>query len=91
MQKRIVLMTHGFDLNSPLVCEGIVGDGCGGGRIFFVEEESLYVYDPLTKKRMLLLAELKDVHKIRKSGCDIFIESSDKSIKFNLSLLRIID
>jgi len=84
-------MTHGFDLNSPLVCEGIVGDGCGGGRIFFVEEESLYVYDPLTKKRMLLLAELKDVHKIRKSGCDIFIESSDKSIKFNLSLLRIID
>jgi hypothetical protein len=83
-------MTHGFDLNSPLVCEGIVGDGCGGGRIFFVEDETLFVYDPLTQERMELLRELKDVKKITKKGCDITIESANKTLLFNLSLLKII-
>jgi len=83
-------MTHGFDLNSPLVCEGIVGDGCGGGRIFFVEDETLFVYDPLTQERMELLREIKDVKKITKKGCDITIESANKTLLFNLSLLKII-
>jgi len=84
-------MTHGFDLNSPLVCQGIVGDGCGGGRIFFIEDNTLFVYDPLTQERMELLRELEDVQKINKKGCNIFIESCKKKIKFNLSLLKIIN
>ena len=48
-------MTHGFDLNSPLVCEGIFGDGCGGGRLFIVENETLFAYDPQTKESITLL------------------------------------
>ena len=39
-------MIHGFD--SPLSCEGIIGDGCGADRIFFIEEDSLNVYDKNT-------------------------------------------
>ena len=83
-------MTHGFDLNSPLVCEGIVGDGCGGGRIFFIEEDALLVYDPLTQEKMELLRELENVKQISKKGCDVFIESEEKIITFNLSLLKVI-
>jgi len=83
-------MIHGFDLGSPLVCEGIVGDGCGGGRIFYVENETLFTYDPLTQERMELLHSLKNIEKISKKGCDIFLESQKQQIRFNLSLLKII-
>ncbi len=81
-------MTHGFDMNSPLVCEGIVGDGCGGGRIFFVEDETLFVYDPLTQERMVLLSEIKDVHKISKKACIITLITEDGFIEFDLSALK---
>jgi hypothetical protein len=82
-------MTHGFDIDSPLVCEGIVGDGCGGGRIFYVEGDTLFVYDPLTQERMVLQSSLSGVEKISKKGCDIIIECHNKTIIFNLSLLKI--
>ncbi|MEN4054176.1 MULTISPECIES: thiamine biosynthesis protein ThiF [Sulfurimonas] len=81
-------MTHGFDLNSPLVCEGIIGDGCGGGRIFFVEDEKLQVYDPLTQERMVLLCEVKLVEEIEKEGCIIKLYCQNETIEFNLSLLQ---
>ncbi|MEJ2373514.1 MAG: thiamine biosynthesis protein ThiF [Sulfurimonas sp.] len=77
-----------FDLNSPLVCEGIIGDGCGGGRIFFVEDEKLQVYDPMTKESMVLLESLKDVKSISKSGCIIVIEQKGKTAEFNLSTFK---
>jgi hypothetical protein len=77
-----------FDLNSPLVCEGIIGDGCGGGRIFFVEDEKLQVYDPMTKESMVLLENLKDVELIAKSGCIITIKQKGKSTEFNLSTFK---
>ena len=77
-----------FDLNSPLVCEGIIGDGCGGGRIFFVEDEKLQVYDPTTKESMVLLESLKDVKSISKSGCTISIKQHYKTIEFNLSTFK---
>ena len=81
-------MTHGFDCNSPLVCEGIIGDGCGGGRIFFVEDEKLQVYDPLTDKKMELLSDIKDAKNISKKGCILTINCEDEHIEFDLSLLR---
>ncbi|QOP43046.1 thiamine biosynthesis protein ThiF [Sulfurimonas sediminis] len=80
-------MIHGFDLSSPLVCEGIVGDGCGGGRIFYVQDEKLQTFDPVTKKSMILLENVKNAQKISKSACIITIECSDQIIKFDLSLL----
>ncbi len=33
-------MIHGFDLDSPLICEGTIGDECRGNRIFFIEDDS---------------------------------------------------
>jgi len=81
-------MTHGFDLSDPLVCEGIVGDGCGGGRIFFVEDKKLKVYDPLTQEKMVLLDDVGSVVKIRKEACIIFLESDSCLEKFDLSALK---
>jgi len=78
----------GFNLKDPLVCEGIVGDGCGGGRVFFIEDETLKTYDPLTKERMNLLNDLKAVGKISKKGCIITIECAACSIAFDLSKLQ---
>ena len=81
-------MTHGFDLSDPLVCEGIIGDGCGGGRIFFVENETLFAYDPLTQERMVLLRELTGVEKITKEACIISLKSKKNIVNFDLSALK---
>ncbi|MFA5233187.1 MAG: thiamine biosynthesis protein ThiF [Sulfurimonas sp.] len=80
-------MTHGFDLESSLVCEGIMGDGCGGGRIFFIEDETLYANDPVTRENIVLLQNIKGAKKISKSSCIITIECEDGNIKFNLSTM----
>ena len=83
-------MMDGFklDLESPLVCEGIIGDGCGGGRIFFVEDSTLKVYDPTSKEIIILLNELQGAKSISKTGCVIFIECMNETIKFDLSALK---
>jgi len=90
MQRKIVLMTHGFNLTSALVCEGIIGDGCGGGRFFSVKEETLVAYDPLTQESIVLLREIKDAVKISKKACIITIECKEEIIKFDLSLLAVV-
>lgn len=77
-----------FDLNSPLVCEGIIGDGCGGGRIFFVEDEKLQVYDPFTKTSFVLIEDVGDVVRISKAKCIITIERNDVKTEFDLRALK---
>jgi len=81
-------MTHGFDLSSPLVCEGIVGDGCGGGRIFFIEDGKLFAYDPLTQTSMKLLEDLYGVQEISKKGCIITLTYKEKKLLFDLSTIK---
>lgn len=77
----------GFDLNSPLVCEGIIGDGCGGGRLFYIEDEILKTYDPQTQTSMTLLSSVKDAKSIKKKKCIIYIKCRSKTIEFDLSLV----
>jgi len=84
-QKKNALTTHGFDLDSPLVCAGIIGDGCGGGRIFFVQESTLYAHDPVTNEDMKLLEDIQMPQRISKNKCVIFIECKEENIAFNLS------
>lgn len=80
-------MMAGFDLDSPLVCEGIVGDGCGGGRIFYIEDSALKAYDPVAKESITILSDIVDSLSIKKSACVIFIKCKNKNIKFDLSLM----
>ncbi len=81
-------MIHGFDLNAPLVCEGIIGDGCGGGRIFFIKDETLFANDPMTGENRELLQDIHMPRNISKKGCLITIECQNEKIEFDLSSMR---
>jgi len=81
-------MIHGFNIDRELICEGIIGDGCGGGRLFFIKDTSLQTYDPMTQKREILLKNIHDSKKISKSACLITIECESEIIRFDLSLLK---
>ncbi len=70
---------------SKLSCYGIPGDGCGGGREFVIEEQTLYAIDPVTKERITLLEGIKEAKTIEKKGCDIIITTQDAKMVFNLS------
>ena len=78
-------MIAGFREDSQLICEGIVGDGCGGGRLFLVEDSTLKTYDPTTKEYMVLQEGIKSAKKITKDGCILTITCEDSVITFDLS------
>lgn len=82
------MIAHGFDLNNPLVCEGIIGDGCGGGRIFVVENETLRAHDPYTKESILLLENIHMPKSISKKGCVVTITCENELIEFDLSSMK---
>ncbi len=81
-------MIHGFDLNDALVCEGVVGDGCGGGRIFYIEDSTLKSFDPMSKESITLFKDIQNAIKISKRVCKISIECLNETIIFDLSLLK---
>ena len=84
----IVLMIHGFNVEDDLVCEGIIGDGCGGGRLFIVQDEKLQAYDPQTQSYIVLLEDVLNAVKISKSACLIKIVCKNETICFDLSKLE---
>ena len=81
-------MTHGFNLEDDLVCEGIIGDGCGGGRIFFVKDNTLFAHDPHTKEDMKLFENIHMPKRISKKACIITIECEQECIEFDLSSMQ---
>ena len=83
-----MIVGSNYDLNSPLVCEGIIGDGCGGGRLFIVENETLFAYDPQTKDAITLLESVLNAKKVTKDACIVTIECETKNIKFDLSAMK---
>ncbi len=78
-------MTHGFDLSSPLVVQSIIGDGCGGDRIFFLKDATLYAYDGVSDTSLALKDGFFDVKKIEKKGCIIFLYKDNEVVEFDLS------
>lgn len=83
-------MTHGFDIDEALICEGIIGDGCGGGRLFMVQDEVLKAYDPLTKEYFELLSGVKNPLSISKSACILSVVCQEETIEFDLSKMIIV-
>lgn len=73
--------------SKKISCMGIIGDGCGGGREFIVENEVLYAYDAKTDESITLLEGINDAKSISKKACIITIECADEIIKFDLSKL----
>ncbi|MEA3370876.1 MAG: thiamine biosynthesis protein ThiF [Campylobacterota bacterium] len=83
-------MTHGskYDLNSPLVCEGVIGDGCGGGRLFLVEDETLIAYDPQTQESVTLFENIVDAREVSKEACIVTIRCKNIKRNFDLSSMK---
>jgi len=77
--------------DSALVCEGIIGDGCGGGRLFFVQDNALRVYDPTTKEQMILLENVYNAQSISKSACIVTVVCQDGKVAFDLSKMQKVD
>lgn len=77
-----------MSLGSKISCMGIIGDGCGGGREFIVENEVLFAYDATTDESITLLEKIHDAKSISKKVCIITIECENQTIKFDLSLMR---
>ena len=75
-------------VGSKLSCVGIIGDGCGGGREFIVQNETLSAYDPQSQTSRVLLEGIKKAKSISKKACIVTIECEDKIIEFDLSLLK---
>ena len=72
---------------SKISCIGIIGDGCGGGREFIVENEKLYAYDEQSDESILLLEDVKNAVSINKKACIISVTCRDEIIEFDLSSL----
>lgn len=75
-------MIHGFD--EKLTCEGIIGDGCGGGRFFTVDDNTLKAYDPQTGETIVLLENVYNAKAISKKACTLFVECENESFEFDL-------
>ena len=76
-------MSHGF--KEELTCEGIIGDGCGGGRIFTIKDTALVAYDPQSKESITLLENIHMPRRVSKAACIITIECQEELIEFDLS------
>ena len=70
---------------SKISCMGIIGDGCGGGREFIVEDEKLFAYDDLTSENIVLLESVKDAIGISKKACILTVTCREQIIDFDLS------
>ena len=73
---------------SKISCMGIIGDGCGGGREFIVEDETLYAFYDVTGEKTELLSSIKNAKTISKKGCIITIVCESEIIEFDLSTLQ---
>ena len=74
--------------SKKISCIGIVGDGCGGGREFIVQDGVFFANDPQTNENIVLLKNIHMPKKISKSGCIITIECEEEIINFDLSALK---
>jgi hypothetical protein len=82
-------MTEKFkNYNQKLICKGIIGDGCGGDRTFYIDNNTLYAYDDTTKTSLKLLGNLENIISIEKRKCIIYLTNSKNNIlEFDLSTI----
>lgn len=75
---------------SKLSCVGIIGDGCGGGREFIVQDGVLFAHDPQTDEDIVLFQEIKNPTSISKKGCIITLVCRDEVVRFDLSSMAVV-
>lgn len=77
-----------LDKNNPLMCEGIIGDGCGGGRIFFIKKREVLAHDPIANEDITLFKIDEIPNKLTKKECVLYLEYDKFIIEFDLSTMQ---
>ncbi|MBU1642622.1 redoxin domain-containing protein [bacterium] len=74
------------------VCAGIIGDGCGGGRLFIADtfNNKVKAYFPDDNSMMTLLEGLNEPGGISKKGCELYIANTNahEIVVFDLSKMQ---
>ncbi|MGB6020342.1 MAG: hypothetical protein WBF77_12195, partial [Sulfurimonadaceae bacterium] len=74
------------------VCPGIIGDGCGGGRLFIADtfNNKVKAYYPDDNSMRTLLEGLNEPSGIAKKGCELFIANTNahEIVVFDLSKME---
>lgn len=82
-----ILLQHPQDL-----CPGIIGDGCGGGRLFIADtfNNKVKAYFPDANTMRTLLEDLDEPGGIAKKGCELFIANTNahEIVVFDLSKME---
>lgn len=94
------LFTFGDSDDAPILLQhpqgvvcGLVGDGCGGGRVFISDTYNgkMKAYDPLSGRMLTLIEELNEPTGICKEGCHLYIAETGahRIIRFDLSTMQL--
>jgi len=82
-----LLLQHPEDL-----CAGIIGDGCGGGRLFIADtfNNKVKAFYPEDGSMMTLLEDLDEPRGIAKKGCELYIANTNahEIVVFDLSKMQ---
>ena len=82
-----ILLQHPQDL-----CAGVIGDGCGGGRLFIADtfNNKVKAYFPDDNSMITLLAGLNEPSGIGKNGCELYIANTNahEVVVFDLSKME---
>lgn len=74
------------------LCPGIIGDGCGGGRLFIADtfNNKVKAYFPDANTMRTLLEDLDEPAGIAKKGCELFIANTNahEIVVFDLSKME---
>ncbi len=74
------------------LCPGIIGDGCGGGRLFIADtfNNKVKAYFPYDNSMRTLLEGLNEPGGIAKKGCELFIANTNahEIVVFDLSKME---
>jgi len=77
-----------LDSKAKDFCVGKYGDGCGGGRIFVLYEDTVKAYHIQNDEVMVIIKGMQHTKSIIKDGCVLNIETEDDVICFNLSTMK---
>jgi thiol-disulfide isomerase/thioredoxin len=74
------------------LCAGVIGDGCGGGRLFIADtfNNKVKAYYPEDNSMITLLEDLNEPSGISKKGCELYIANTNEHeiIVFDLSKME---
>lgn len=82
-----LLLQHPQDL-----CVGVIGDGCGGGRMFIADtfNNKIKAYFPDDGSMITLLEDLHEPSGLSKKGCELFVANTNahEILVFDLSQMQ---